>query len=301
MAELVDALGLGPSGITPVRVRVSPFAQFMFYILNNFIPNNIIFSYGPITLYWYGLIIGTSLLLGYFLVLKLSKYFEIDKKDLNDLAFWLILFSLIGARVYEIFLEWSYYSKNPLEALKIWEGGLAIHGVIIAGLIVIYIFSRKRKINFFQLTGLILPSLALGQSIGRFGNWFNQELFGLPSNLPWAIPIEIQNRPLEFVNYTHFHPTFLYESIGNFIIFLLLIILVLKLKKRVNKSYLGLVNLSLYLILYSILRFFLEFIRIDPTPLFLGLRWPQIFSLSVIIITILIFIYQRKKLTKKAY
>ncbi len=301
MAELVDALGLGPSGIIPVRVRVSPFAQFMFYILNNWIPNNTIFSYGPITLYWYGFFIGLSLLLGYLLVLKFSKYFHILKDDLNDLALWLILFSLIGARVYEIFLEWSYYWQNPIEILKIWQGGLAIHGVIIAGLIVIYLFSKKRKISFLRLTGLIVPSLALGQAIGRFGNWFNQELFGLPSNLPWAIPIEITNRPTEFINYTHFHPTFLYESIGNLIIFLILILIILKFKDKLNKSYLGLINLSIYLILYSLLRFSLEFIRIDPTPLFLGLRWPQIFSLVVVSLTFFYFIYKRKKLTKKTY
>jgi phosphatidylglycerol---prolipoprotein diacylglyceryl transferase len=298
VAELVDALGLGPSGVIPVRVRVSPFAQFMFYILNNWIPNNIIFSYGPITLYWYGFFIGISLLLGYLLILKLSKYFDIKKDDLNDLALWLVLFSLIGARVYEIFLEWNYYWQNPIEILKIWQGGLAIHGVIIAGLIVIYLFSKKRKISFLKLTGLIVPSLALGQTIGRFGNWFNQELFGLPSNLPWSIPIEINRRPLEFINYSYFHPTFLYESIGNLIIFLILIFIIFKFKDKLNKSYLGLINLSIYLVLYSLLRFSLEFIKIDPTPLFLGLRWPQIFSLLLILLTIIYFIYEKNKLTK---
>ncbi len=299
MAELVDALGLGPSGVIPVRVRVSPFAQFMFYILNNWIPNGIIFKFGSLTLYWYGFLVGLSILFGFFITLKLSKYFNVNKDDLNDLVLSLILFSLIGSRIYEIFLEWNYYWNNPVNILKIWEGGLAIHGAIIAGLIVIYFFSKKRKISFLQLSGLIAPGLVLGHAIGRFGNWFNQELFGLPSNLPWSIPIEIHNRPLEFVAHSHFHPTFLYESLGNFLIFLLLVFLIIKLSNKLNKSYLGLLSLSTYLILSSTLRFSLEFIKIDPTPIFLSLRWPQIFSVLVILITLSFFIYKNYKLTKK--
>ncbi len=273
----------------------------MFYILHNWQPPSILFNLGPITLYWYGLIIAIAILFGYLLVIKLSKYFLIKKVILNDLFLWLIIWAVIGSRIYEVFLEWNYYLQNPSQILKIWEGGLAIHGVILAGLIVIYFYSKKSKINFWRLTGLIVPGLALGQAIGRFGNWFNQELYGLPTNLPWAIPISIENRVAEFIDYQYFHPTFLYESLGNFLIFIILIIIIFKLKNKINLNYLGKINLAVYLFLYSSLRFFLEFIRLDPTPDLFSLRWPQIFSLLMIIVAIIIIkpIIFNKKLTKK--
>jgi len=273
----------------------------MFYILHNWQPPNILLEIGPITLYWYGLIIAVAILLSYFLVLKISKYFLIKKDTLNDLFLWLIVWSIIGSRIYEIFLEWNYYLQNPSQILKIWEGGLAIHGAILAGLIVIYFYSKKYKINFWRITGLIAPGLALGQAIGRFGNWFNQELYGLPTNLPWAIPISIENRIVEFIDYQYFHPTFLYESIGNILIFIILITLIIRLKNKVNLDYLGKISFAVYLFLYSVLRFFIEFIRLDPTPDLFGLRWPQIFSLLMIIIAIIIIkpIIFNKKLTKE--
>ncbi len=273
----------------------------MFYILHNWQPPNILLEIGPITLYWYGLIIAVAILLSYFFVLKISKYFLIKKDTLNDLFLWLIVWSIIGSRIYEIFLEWNYYLQNPSQILKIWEGGLAIHGAILAGLIVIYFYSKKYKINFWRITGLIAPGLALGQAIGRFGNWFNQELYGLPTNLPWAIPISIENRIVEFIDYQYFHPTFLYESIGNILIFIILITLIIRLKNKVNLDYLGKISFAVYLFLYSVLRFFIEFIRLDPTPDLFGLRWPQIFSLLMIIIVIIIIkpIIFNKKLTKE--
>ncbi len=273
----------------------------MFHILHNWQPPSILVDFGPITLYWYGLIIAIAILLAYFLVLKISKYFLIKKDVINDLFLWLIIWAVIGTRLYEVFLEWNYYLQNPSQILRIWEGGLAIHGGILAGLIVIYFYSKKRKISFWRITGLITPGLALGQAIGRFGNWFNQELYGLPTNLPWGIPISIENRVAEFIDYKYFHPTFLYESIGSFIIFIILITLIFKFKNKINIDYLGRICLSVYLFLYSILRFFLEFIRLDPTPDLFGLRWPQIFSILLIIVAIIIIkpIVFNKKLTKE--
>ncbi len=273
----------------------------MFHILHSWQPPSIIFNFGPITLYWYGLIIALAILLAYLLVIKLSKYFLIKKCILNDLFLSLIIWAVIGSRLYEVFLEWNYYFKNPSSILKIWEGGLAIHGAIIAGLIVIYFYSKKRKLSFWRLTGLIAPGLALGQAIGRFGNWFNQELYGLPTNLPWGIPISIENRVSSFVNYQYFHPTFLYESLGNILIFIILITIIFRFKNKINIDYLGKINTAIYLFLYSILRFFIEFIRLDATPDLFGLRWPQIFSLLVIVIIVIILkpIILHKKLTKE--
>lgn len=274
----------------------------MINLLHTWQPPNIIFSFGPFTFYWYGLIIGIAIILGYLLILKLANYFNLKKKDLNDLAFYLIIVGIIGARIYEVFLEWPYYYKNPINILKVWEGGLAIHGVILFGLIFVYFFARYRKINFWKLIGAICPGLVLGQAIGRFGNWFNQELFGLPTNLPWSIPIDIQNRPIEFVNYQYFHPTFLYESLGNIIILIILLIIIFKLKNNFNKIILGKIVLGTYLFLYSTLRFLIEFIRLDPTPSLIGLRWPQLFSIFLIIISLFLIsqaICNYFQLTKK--
>lgn len=234
------------------------------------------------------------------LVLFLAKKHKINKDDLFDLSFYLIVFGVIGARFYDVFLEWKYYIKYPLDVFKIWQGGLAIHGAILAGVLVIYFFVKKKKIrglkynnfwdDFFSLTFIIVPALALAQSIGRWGNYFNQELFGKSTNLPWGIPINILNRPVEYISNDFFHPTFLYESIGSFLIFVFLLFLhfyFLK-KDRIEFKEKFLISVA-YLILYSVLRFSLEFIRIDFAPELFGLRFPQIMSLLIITVSLFLF------------
>lgn len=229
---------------------------------------------------------------------KLARYYKIDINTFFDLSFWLIINGLLGARIYDVFLNLPYYLNYPLNIFKIWQGGLAIHGAIIAGLITVYFFAKKRKISVWSLMALVIPGLALGQAIGRFGNYFNQELFGLPTTKPWGIPIDLINRPIDYVTSTFFHPTFLYESLGCLLIFAILIsanYLLIK-RDKLNKYYFVLLT-ALYMILYSILRFRLEFIKVDTTPIFLGLRLPQVVSLLIILISIilLIFNYHAKK------
>ncbi len=221
------------------------------------------------------------------LSLKLAEHYNIKPDTVFDLTFWLIINGLIGARLYEVGLQFSYYLENPLNILKIWQGGLAIHGAIFAGLITIYFFARKHKIHFWKLCALIAPGLALGQALGRFGNYFNQEIFGLPTSLPWGIPIDLISRPNEYISFNFFHPTFLYESLGSLLILIILLginIYLIKNNKLSNNNYI--IITALYVLLYSILRFSLEFIRIDEAPNFLGLRWPQFISLILIIISI---------------
>lgn len=247
---------------------------------------------GPASLHWYGLFVSLGILFALLVSLKLSKHFKVPKEIIWDLGFYLIIFGLLGARIYEVFLESSFYLKKPEQIIKIWEGGLAIHGAIIAGILTIYFFTKKYKINFWKLSAIIVPGLALGQAIGRFGNWFNQELFGLPTSLPWGIPINLENRPLTFISESFFHPTFLYESLGLLIIFISLLLIIYFHKNNLNNKIA--ISISLfYLISYSVLRLTLEFIKIDKTPIFLGLRLPQIISLLIIIISVII--YQRSK------
>lgn len=271
----------------------------MLYLLHNFEPRSVMISWGFLKIYWYGFFIVLGIVSALFLILFLAKKYKIEKNIIIDLSFYLIIFGIIGARIYDVFLEWRYYIKNPLDIFKIWQGGLAIHGAILAGLFTLWIFVKKIRIEsfnnlnqwhkFFRLTAIIVPALALAQAIGRWGNYFNQELFGLPTNLSWGIYISPINRPLAYLESSFFHPTFLYESLGNLIIFVILFFLHFYFfkKNKVNFRNDFLIT-SLYLILYSVLRFSLEFIRVDFSPEIFGLRFPQF--VSIIIVVGLIFL-----------
>ena len=271
--------------------------------LHTFTPDPILISIGPITIYWYGLFVVSGILAAMFIALKLADYYGINKTAVIDIAFWTIIFGVIGARIYHVGLEFSYYWSNPLAIFKVWEGGLAIHGALLFGGLTAWYLVKKNNINFWQFAAIFAPGIALGQAIGRWGNYFNQELYGLPTNLSWGIPIAPQNRLLEYYNYQYFHPTFLYESLGNFLIFLTLILIhVWIIKNPDSKSKIYQMRFELcvmsYAILYSLLRFSLEFIRIDPTPIIFGLRLPQIASLLIIFITIFAYFLIKKQWKK---
>lgn len=260
----------------------------MFFWLHNFLPSQILIKLGPLTIYWYGLFIVLGILSALFLILRIAKRFGFESEKVWDLSFYLILFGLIGARVYEVFLMAPYYFSHPEQIVKVWEGGLAIHGGITAGIITLIIFTKKNNLSFWKTAAIITPGVALGQAIGRFGNWFNQELFGKPTDLPWGIPIEIGFRPLKYLNQNFFHPTFLYESLGLIIITIFIIFLFTKQKEELKKSF-SMKVVALYLSFSSLLRFFLEFIKVDETPIFLGIRWPQVFSLLLFLIAFIIY------------
>ncbi|MCG2700833.1 prolipoprotein diacylglyceryl transferase [Candidatus Parcubacteria bacterium] len=274
----------------------------MITFLHTFRPKAILISFGSVDIYWYGLLIVAGILTAIAITLKLAKFYNIKKDAVMDLAFWLATSGIIGARIYHVLLEWKYYIVNPIDIFKIWQGGLAIHGGIIAGIIVIWLYCGKHKLNGWLIASLIAPGLALAQAIGRWGNYFNQEIIGRPTNLPWGIPINLANRPIEYINNIYFHPAFLYESIGDLIIFLILIsahIWIIKKsaasrKPRVMRYELCVMS---YVTLYSLLRFATEFIRIDPTPIIMGLRFPQIISLLTILAS-MIFLAAKLKPNK---
>lgn len=273
----------------------------MISLLHNFNPQPIIYDFGFVSLHWYGLLMSLAMLAAITLSVYIGKrYLNIEKEKIFDLAFWIIITGLIGARFYDVLLQLPYYINYPRQIIQVWQGGLAIHGGIIGGLIVIYFFSKKYQFSFFQLTSLVVPGLALGQVIGRWGNYFNQELFGLPTNLPWGIPIMFNRRPNDYLEFTFFHPTFLYESLGCFLILLLLLFIYERAKKKNNLTKNFYVwSTAIYVISYSLLRFFLEFIRLDETPVVGFLRWPQIISLAAIVAAILIIIKHKQCSGKK--
>ncbi|MCF7907070.1 prolipoprotein diacylglyceryl transferase [Patescibacteria group bacterium] len=267
--------------------------MFLFEFLHNYNPQPILLRLGIWNIHWYGLLITLAILLGLFLVLKMAPS---KKQELQDLFFYLLIFGFLGARIYYVFNELPYYWSHPLSVFKIWEGGLGIYGAVIGGILTLFFYARKRKISFWYLADLLAPVLILGQALGRWGNYFNQEIFGYPTNLPWGIPIEIANRPSQFLNYQYFHPCFFYEFIGNLLIFGFLFFL---LRKRLskNKFFPGIV-FACYLILYALLRFFLEFLRLDHEPVIFSLRFGQLFAVLAIVTGVFILFKNRRPLFK---
>ncbi|NLY67493.1 MAG: prolipoprotein diacylglyceryl transferase [Tissierellia bacterium] len=226
---------------------------------------------------WYGVLISIGVFIGIILALRETKRVGVKEDDFIDLLIFAIPSAIIGARLYYVIFNWDYYGKNLDQILNFRGGGLAIHGAIIAAIIVAILFTRKRKLDFWQMADIAAPSLILGQAIGRWGNYINQEAYGVPTDLPWGI----------IIDGVKVHPTFLYESIGNFIIFFIL----LWYRKKTKVT--GEVFL-IYLILYSSVRFFVEGLRIDS--LMLGpVRVAQLVSISAIIISFYLLHKRRKK------
>jgi phosphatidylglycerol:prolipoprotein diacylglycerol transferase len=189
-----------------------------------------------------------------------------------------VIGAIPAARLYYVLFQWSEYSQHPERIIAIWQGGIAIHGAIIGGIIAALIFARLKKISFWQLTDLVAPSLILGQAIGRWGNFFNSEAFGRPTDLPWKLYIPPDRRPVDLVNFEYFHPTFLYESLWNLMVFALLLTLFFRALSKQSSLKVGTLFL-VYGIAYSLGRFWIEGLRTDS--LMLGpLRMAQMVSLG---------------------
>ncbi len=262
--------------------------------LHNFNPQPILFELGPLTFHWYGLMIAIGLMSAIFVSTYLAKSRGRHSDDIYSLVLWLIVGGIIGARLYDfVIIEFDYFIQYPFDIFKIWQGGLAIHGAIIGGIIALIIWCKKNKQRILDWIDLIIVGLPLGQAIGRWGNYFNQELFGGPTNLPWGIPIDIKFRPIQYLNSTYFHPTFLYESMLNFVLFLFLFLLI-----RKNKLPPGSIT-SFYIIGYGLIRFMMEFVRIDKTLMIFGWRLPQLVSLIMFIIGLIMLFILFKKNTKQ--
>ena len=240
-------------------------------------PGPILVKLGPITIRWYGLLIATAVLIGVNLSQYLAKRRHVNSELLSDLAIWLVIGAIPAARLYYVIFEWQEYVGNPGRIIAIWQGGIAIHGAIIGGVIAALIFARLKRTSFRQLADLVSPSLILGQAIGRWGNFFNSEAFGSPTNLPWKLYIPFERRPPDLANFEYFHPTFLYESLWNVMVFLLLMVLFFRSLRGKPKLKLGTLAL-IYLPAYSLGRLWIEGLRTDS--LMLGsLRIAQVISL----------------------
>ncbi len=234
-------------------------------------PGEEIFHLGWFRLKWYGLLIATAVLIGVNLSMRLGQYRKIDSEAIADLAICLVIGAIPAARLYYVIFEWQTYSQHPENIIKIWEGGIAIHGALIGGSIAAIIFAKFKQISFWQLADIVAPSVALGQAIGRWGNFFNSEAFGSQTDLPWKLCIPRSPNTCEYV-----HPTFLYESLWNLLVFALLMWLFIN-DNRHHRLKAGSIFL-VYLVAYSIGRFAIEGLRTDSL-MFGSLRMAQMISL----------------------
>lgn len=267
--------------------------------LHTFRPSSVLIDFGLLQIHWYGFLIASSVLIGFFIAVKLFKRYGLKSDELYNLGFYLIIFSILGARLWHVLSELDYYSSAPLDIFKIWQGGLAIHGAILAGALTIYIYGKIKKMDFWLLLDIFAPLVALGQGIGRWGNYFNQELHGRPLEAAWSIPIDLVHRLPGYESFQFFHPIFLYESLWMLLVFILLIILHrLRLNHDAAKSPCALFNGTIflsYLCLYSLGRFLVGFLRIDPQLIWLNLRLDQWVSLIFIIFTAITYFILRSR------
>ena len=245
----------------------------------------------------YGITISLSIFLCILITQKLVVKYKKNEEIFWGLSFWTILCGILGARIYHVLDYFDYYRYHQLDIFKIWNGGMGIWGGIFGGTLGAITYLKIKGEKIFPWLDIISVVTPLGQSVGRWGNFFNKEIFGLPTTLPWGMYIEPEKRPVEFLNYSKFHPLFIYESILNFILFLFLLILY----KKTNEKTPSGTFLCIYLISYSTIRFFLELLRINPwkieiSSLFLNVS--QCISILVIIISI-IFIFRNNFLRKK--
>lgn len=250
---------------------------------------------GPLTIYWYGVIIGAGVLLALYIATKESTKRGLPKDTFIDLVLFAVPIAIICARIYYVAFEWDYYSQHLNEIPQIWNGGIAIHGGLIGAVLTGIVFSRVKKISFWKLADIAAPSIILGQAIGRWGNFMNQEAHGGEVSRAFLEGLHLPDFIINqmYINGTYYHPTFLYESLWNLAGFALLIAL-----RRVNLRR-GELFLT-YVIWYSIGRYFIEGMRTDSLMLTDTLRIAQVISLVLIAIAVII-IAIRRKTNKETY
>lgn len=246
-------------------------------------------SLGPIQVHWYGLIIGTGLALALFLAIREGNRRGLPKDTFADLMLWAIPIAILSARAYYVLFEWDYYADHPEQIIQIWNGGIAIHGALIGSVLTAYFFAKKRGISFWKIADIAAPSIILGQAIGRWGNFMNQEAHGGEVSRAFLENLQLPEFIINqmYINGAYYHPTFLYESIWNLAGFILLILL-----RRVNLRR-GELFLT-YVIWYSVGRFFIEGMRTDSLMIG-GLRMAQTISIALIVVAVMMVIYRRKK------
>ncbi|MCI5732896.1 MAG: prolipoprotein diacylglyceryl transferase [Tenericutes bacterium] len=247
--------------------------------------NPVALKLGNLTVTWYAIFILSGIIVAYILINKESKKYNISSSFVSNLIFWCVIFGIIGARIYYVLFNLDYYMQDPIEIIKIWNGGLAIHGGIIAGIITLVVYCKKYKINILKMTDIACVGVIIAQAIGRWGNFFNGEAHGGIVSRTFLENLHLPNFIIEgmHIGKYYYAPTYLYESVLNVIGFILLIII-----RKFKKIKLGNIT-ALYLIWYGIVRFIIESMRTDS--LLLGnMKIAQLISIIMIIIGIIMLI-----------
>ena len=255
-------------------------------------PSPVIFEVGPFALRYYGLFIAIGVAVATWLTARELARKGYDGTLALDALFFVVPLGLIGARVYHVITDYDLYDGNPHSffpgVFEIWNGGLGIYGAVIGGFLGLLLFARLRQVNPLVLADAAAPGLILAQAIGRSATYFNQELFGRPSSLPWAIEIAPENRPSGFASEATFHPTFLYESLWNVLVCFILLFVARRFADSLKNGDIAL----LYVCLYSVGRFFVETLRIDPAFLIGDFRG-NLFVASVLALTFALVLFLR--------
>ncbi|HDA7539278.1 TPA: prolipoprotein diacylglyceryl transferase [Staphylococcus aureus] len=253
------------------------------------------FNLGPLSVRWYGIIIAVGILLGYFVAQRALVKAGLHKDTLVDIIFYSALFGFIAARIYFVIFQWPYYAENPGEIIKIWHGGIAIHGGLIGGFIAGVIVCKVKNLNPFQIGDIVAPSIILAQGIGRWGNFMNHEAHGGPVSRAFLEQLHLPNFIIEnmYINGQYYHPTFLYESIWDVAGFIILV----NIRKHLKLGE----TFFLYLTWYSIGRFFIEGLRTDSLMLTSNIRVAQLVSILLILISISLIVYRRIKYNPSLY
>lgn len=257
-------------------------------MLNLLAINPVAFSLGSLEVRWYGILIALGIVLGFIVVQREMVKRGMHPEFFTDLLIWAVPIAIISARIYYVVFTWDYYKDHLGQIIQIWEGGIAIHGALIGAFLTTYVFTKRRGVSFWKVVDIAAPGLLIGQIIGRWGNFMNQEAHGGPVSEKFLettiIPDWIMNQmTIEGITY---HPTFLYESMWNIIALLLILVL-----RRVNLKR-GEVFLF-YLVWYSFGRFFIEGMRTDSLYVIGELRAAQLVSIVTIVVALLIFIVRR--------
>ena len=274
-----------PNGATIVKVAIAVIVVVLVWLYlkprfaGDVAVSSVAFTVGRVAVYWYGLIIAAAILAGYeFLVKPRIDKLGIDENNFATYVLVLVFLGLLGARLGFILQNVAYYKDNPAEILALWHGGLSIHGGIVAGFLTTLWYARYLKLSMWRVLDIIAPAVALGLALGRFGNFFNQELIGKVATVPWKMYVAPDLRPAALSSSEFFHPAFLYESLLDVVI----LIVLLRIAKNTKKE--GLVFFA-FVGFYSIVRFIVEFWRYNDHYVLWGLTLAQIVSIVLIVVS----------------
>ncbi len=252
-----------------------------------FIPSPSSGNLGPF--HAYGLMIALGVVVAVVVGERRWKRRGGDPKDIGDIALWVVVAGVIGARVYHLFTGYDWHAGGITGTVEIWKGGLSIWGAVIGGTLALVIFTRVKHRDTLGILDAVAPAVLLAQAIGRFGNYFNQELFGGPTKLPWGLEISPDKRPAGYAKYATYHPTFLYESLWCVLCFGIIVFVERRFRVRKGQS------VALYVALYCAGRFVFENIRIDKATAIFGVRFNALVAAILCVAGAVWFVYLAKR------